>query len=164
MCIRDRDKKEENVKELERIQVTGSNIRRVDAETASPVQVVTAKDIENMGARTLLQVLDNIPAARPAQVDSKSLFTGSDGASQANLRGLGAQGTLILLNGRRLSYYGAPAGFQTQFVNIDAIPSSAIERMEVLTDGASAVYGTDAVAGVINVITKHSYQGLERCV
>jgi iron complex outermembrane receptor protein len=146
---------------LERIQVTGSNIRRTDTETASPLQIVTAQDIENMGARTLLQVLDNLPAARPAQVDSKSLFTGSDGASQANLRGLGAQGTLVLLNGRRLSYYGAPAGFQTQFVNIDSIPAAAIERMEVLTDGASAVYGTDAVAGVINVITKRAYQGAE---
>ena len=67
----------------------------------------------------------------------------------------------MLLNGRRLSYYGAPAGFQTQFVNIDAIPAAAIERMEVLTDGASAVYGTDAVAGVINVITKPSFKGLE---
>lgn len=147
--------------ELERIEVTGSNIRRTDSETASPLQVVSKQDIENMGARTLLQVLDNLPAVRPAQVDSKSLFTGSDGASQANLRGLGAQGTLVLLNGRRLSYYGAPAGFQTQFVNIDAIPAAAIERMEVLTDGASAVYGTDAVAGVINVITKKSYQGTE---
>lgn len=123
--------------ELQRIEVTGSNIRRSDVETASPVQVISKQDIENMGARTLLQVLDNLPAARPAQQDSRSLFTGSDGASQANLRGLGAQGTLVLLNGRRLSYYGAPAGFQTQFVNIDAIPAAAIERMEVLTDGAS---------------------------
>lgn len=154
-------KKSDQVTELERVQVTGSNIKRTDTETASPLQIVTAKEIENMGARTLLQVLDNLPAARPAQQDSKSLFTGSDGASQANLRGLGAQGTLVLLNGRRLSYYGAPAGFQTQFVNIDAIPAAAIERMEVLTDGASAVYGTDAVAGVINVITKHEFQGLE---
>ncbi len=147
--------------ELARIEVTGSNIKRTDVETASPVQIISRQDIENMGARTLLQVLDNLPAARPAQQDFKSLFTGSDGASQANLRGMGAQGTLVLLNGRRLSYYGAPAGFQTQFVNIDAIPAAAIERMEVLTDGASAVYGTDAIAGVINVITKKSYQGLE---
>lgn len=147
--------------ELERVEVTGSNIKRTDVETASPLQIISRQDIENMGARTLLQVLDNLPAARPAQQDYKSLFTGSDGASQANLRGLGAQGTLVLLNGRRLSYYGAPAGFQTQFVNIDAIPAAAIERMEVLTDGASAVYGTDAVAGVINVITKKSYEGLE---
>ncbi|PZU21409.1 MAG: TonB-dependent receptor, partial [Stenotrophomonas sp.] len=155
------EKEKDKTTELSRIEVTGSNIRRTDVETASPVQVISKQDIENMGARTLLQVLDNLPAARPGQVDSKSLFTGSDGASQANLRGLGAQGTLVLLNGRRLSYYGAPAGFQTQFVNIDAIPAAVIERMEVLTDGASAVYGTDAVAGVINVITKSSYQGLE---
>ncbi|MFC3549486.1 TonB-dependent receptor domain-containing protein [Lysobacter cavernae] len=147
--------------DLERIEVTGSSIKRIDGETASPVQIISKQDIENMGARTLLQVLDNLPANRPAQVDSKSLFTGSDGASQANLRGLGAQGTLVLLNGRRLSYYGAPAGFQTQFVNVDSIPAAAIERMEVLTDGASAVYGTDAVAGVINVITRREYQGLE---
>ncbi|QNM95710.1 TonB-dependent receptor domain-containing protein [Chitinimonas koreensis] len=148
-------------KPAERIVVTGSNIKRINAETASPLQIVTKKEIESMGARTLLQVLDNLPAMRPAQRDNWSLFTGSDGASQANLRGLGAQGTLVLLNGRRLSYYGAPAGFQTQFVNIDAIPAAAIERMEVLTDGASAVYGTDAVAGVINVITKRTFQGAE---
>ncbi|CAN7261227.1 TonB-dependent receptor plug domain-containing protein [Massilia sp. LjRoot122] len=146
---------------MARVEVTGSSLKRINAETASPVQVVDAKQIENMGARTLMQVLDNLPAARPAQQDFRSMFTGSDGGSQANLRGLGAQGTLVLLNGRRLSFYGAPAGFQTMFVNIDAIPAAAIERMEILTDGASAVYGSDAVAGVINVITKKNYQGLE---
>ena len=69
------DKKDEKVTELARVQVTGSNIKRTDTETASPLQIVTAKDIESMGARTLLQVLDNLPAARPAQVDSKSLYT-----------------------------------------------------------------------------------------
>ncbi|MDM4767662.1 TonB-dependent receptor [Pelomonas sp. SE-A7] len=152
---------EEDKSKLERVEVTGSSLKRINTETASPLQVIDAKQIENMGARTLLQVLDNLPAARPGQQDFRSMFTGSDGASQANLRGLGAQGTLVLLNGRRLSYYGAPAGFQTMFVNIDAIPAAAIERMEILTDGASAVYGSDAVAGVINVITKKGYQGLE---
>ncbi len=146
---------------LVRVEVTGSSLKRINAETASPVQVIDAKQIENMGARTLMQVLDNLPAARPAQQDFRSMFTGSDGGSQANLRGLGAQGTLVLLNGRRLSFYGAPSGFQTMFVNIDAIPAAAIERMEVLTDGASAVYGSDAVAGVINVITKKNYRGVE---
>ncbi|MQA38981.1 TonB-dependent receptor plug domain-containing protein [Rugamonas aquatica] len=153
--------KSDKDQKITRVEVTGSSLKRINAETASPVQVIDAKQIENMGARTLLQVLDNLPAARPSQQDFRSMFTGSDGASQANLRGLGAQGTLVLLNGRRLSFYGAPAGFQTMFVNIDAIPAAAIERMEVLTDGASAVYGSDAVAGVINVITKKSYQGLE---
>jgi len=155
------DKKDEKGEKIQRVEVTGSSLKRINAETASPVQVIDAKQIENMGARTLMQVLDNLPAARPAQQDFRSMFTGSDGASQANLRGLGAQGTLVLLNGRRLSFYGAPAGFQTMFVNIDAIPAAAIERMEILTDGASAVYGSDAVAGVINVITKKNYQGLE---
>ena len=71
----------EKTTELSRIEVTGSNIRRTDVETASPVQVISKQDIENMGARTLLQVLDNLPAARPGQQDSRSLFTGSDGAS-----------------------------------------------------------------------------------
>lgn len=146
---------------MTRVEVTGSSLKRINAETASPLQIIDAKEIENMGARTLLEVLDNLPAARPAQQDFRSMFTGSDGASQADLRGLGAQGTLVLLNGRRLSFYGAPAGFQTMFVNIDAIPAAAIERMEILTDGASAVYGSDAVAGVINVITKKNYQGFE---
>lgn len=152
---------EDKTTDIDRVEVTGSSIKRIDGETASPLQIISKQDIENMGARTLLQVLNNLPANRPGQVDSTSLFTGSDGASQANLRGIGAQGTLVLLNGRRLSYYGAPAGFQTQFVNIDSIPAAAIERMEVLTDGASAVYGTDAVAGVINVITRREYKGLE---
>jgi len=92
---------------LQRVEVTGSSLKRINAETASPVQVINAKQIENMGALTLLQVLDNLPAARPAQQDFRSMFTGSDGGSQANLRGLGAQGTLVLLNGRRLSFYGA---------------------------------------------------------
>ena len=155
------DKKDEKGEKVHRVEVTGSSLKRINAETASPVQVIDAKQIENMGAQTLMQVLDNLPAARPAQQDFRSMFTGSDGGSQANLRGLGAQGTLVLLNGRRLSFYGAPAGFQTMFVNIDAIPAAAIERMEILTDGASAVYGSDAVAGVINVITKKNFQGLE---
>ena len=157
----DQEKKDEKTTQLERVEVTGSNIKRTDIETASPIQVVSHAEIEAMGARTLLQVLDNLPAARPAQQDSKSLYTGSDGASQANLRGIGPQATLVLLNGRRLSYYGAPEGFQTQFVNIDSIPAAAVERVEVLKDGASSVYGTDAMAGVINVITKQSYQGAE---
>ncbi|MDW7603381.1 TonB-dependent receptor, partial [Stenotrophomonas maltophilia] len=74
----------DNATDLARIEVTGSNIRRTDVETASPVQVISKQDIQNMGARTLLQVLDNLPAARPAQQDARSLFTGSDGASQAN--------------------------------------------------------------------------------
>jgi outer membrane receptor protein involved in Fe transport len=146
---------------LERVEVTGSSIKRINTETASPVQVVTSQQIQTMGAKTLQEVLANLPANAPALDDSHSMFTGTDGASEANLRGLGAYATLVLLNGRRLSPYGAPDGFQYQFVNIDALPAASIDRIEVLTDGASAIYGSDAVAGVINVITKKNYQGFE---
>jgi len=153
---------DEDAVELSRVAVTGSSIKRINAETASPLQIVSRQQIENMGAKTLLQVLENLPAAGRAPLqDFRSMFTGTDGASQASLRGLGAQGTLVLLNGRRLSFYGAPSGFQHQFVNIDSIPAAVIERMEILTDGASAVYGSDAVAGVINVITRREYQGMQ---
>ena len=123
-----------NATELARVQVTGSNIRRSDVETSSPVQVISKQDIENMGARTLLQVLDNLPAARPGQQDSRSLFTGSDGASQANLRGLGAQGTLVLLNGRRavvgkrwgILFFGTSLGYGDTMVAVSpSCPISA---------------------------------------
>ena len=150
-----------HIEKVERVEVTGSSIKRINTETASPVQVVSAQQIQNMGAKTLQEVLSNLPASAPALDDSHSMFTGTDGASEANLRGLGAYATLVLLNGRRISPYGAPDGFQYQFVNIDALPAASIERIEVLTDGASAIYGSDAVAGVINVITKKNYQGFE---
>ena len=146
---------------LNRVEVTGSSIKRISRETASPLQVISRQQIQDEGANTLQEVLQNLPQSAPALVDSQSMFTGTDGASQANLRGLGPQATLVLLNGRRLSSYGAPSGFQYQFVNVDTIPADAIERIEVLTDGASAIYGSDAIAGVINVITKKSYKGLE---
>jgi len=146
---------------LGRVEVTGSSIKRINGETASPVQVVNRQQIEDMGAKTVTQILANLPAALPALTDDRGMFTGTDGASQANLRGLGAQSTLVLLNGRRVAPYGAPDGFQYLFVNIDTIPAAAIERVEVLTDGASAIYGSDAVAGVINIITRKSYQGFE---
>lgn len=153
--------KDDTTPGVERVEVTGSAIKRINTETASPLQIISHQQIVDEGANTLAEVLAKLPSAMPGLVDSNSVFTGTDGASYANLRGLGPQATLILLNGRRLSSYGAPSGFQYQFVNIDAIPVDAIERIEVLTDGASAIYGSDAIAGVINIITKTSYQGLE---
>lgn len=151
---------QENDKTIQKVEVTGSSIKRIDAETASPVQIIKREQIEQMGANTLVQVLDNLTSALPDLKDSRSFFTGTDGASSANLRGLGAHATLVLLNGRRLSNFGQTMNFQTQFVNIDSIPVEAIERVEVLADGASAIYGSDAIAGVINIITKKNYQGL----
>ncbi|MBV1776835.1 TonB-dependent receptor [Burkholderiaceae bacterium DAT-1] len=150
-------------KRVERIEVTGSSIKRIDKETASPLQVVSRQQIDAMGANTLQEILTKVPGMvqGAGEQDFNSLFSGWDGASGANLRGLGAHSTLTLLNGRRLANFGAPMNFQHQFVNIDAIPADAIERIEILADGASAVYGSDAIAGVMNIITKSSYKGLE---
>ena len=148
-------------KPVHRVEVTGSNIKRMDAEQASPVTVISKQEIQQMGANTLQEILAHVSQAVPDLVDSMSMFTGTEGATDANLRGLGPEATLVLLNGRRLSNYGTAYGGQYQFVNIDTIPVDAIERVEILTDGASAIYGSDAVAGVINVITKKSYNGAE---
>ncbi|PRC92571.1 TonB-dependent receptor domain-containing protein [Solimicrobium silvestre] len=151
----------DNSQPVHRVEVTGSNIKRMDAEQASPVTIVTKQEIQQMGANTLQEILAHVSQAVPDLTDSQSMFSATEGASDANLRGLGPEATLVLLNGRRLSNYGTAYGGQYQFVNIDTIPADAIERVEILTDGASAIYGSDAVAGVINVITKKSYVGTE---
>lgn len=146
---------------VERVEVTGSSIKRIDKEQASPVTIVTHEEIQEMGANTLAQVMSHVSQAVPDLLDSSSMFGATEGASDINLHGLGPQTTLVLLNGRRLSNYGTGYGGQYQFVNIDTIPADAIERIEILTDGASAIYGSDAIAGVVNVITKTSYVGAE---
>jgi iron complex outermembrane receptor protein len=140
---------------LERIQVTGSSIKRVESETALPVTVISRDAIEKSGAVNVEDIL------RRLSVNSGQLSDSTQGAgyatSNANLRGLGANSTLVLLNGRRLA--GHPFGSigGSVAVDLNSIPFAAIERIEVLRDGASAIYGTDAVAGVINFITRKDY-------
>jgi iron complex outermembrane receptor protein len=136
--------------ELAEVVVTGSSIASsVDAEKRSiPVDVISAEQIGKTGANTLADVL----AANPALTNGALAEQDSGGRGFANLRGLGTQYTLVLLNGRRLS--------ANDPTNILAIPAEAVERIEILKSGASAVYGSDAVAGVINVILKSSAQGL----
>jgi iron complex outermembrane recepter protein len=146
---------------LERVEITGSNIKRIANETASPVQVYSRTDIKKTGANTTRQVLDTMTSSSTTELrddgNSSSFASGGTGAS---LRGLGKSATLVLLNGRRIAYFALADGGQEQFVNIDAIPVDAIERIEVLKDGASAIYGSDAMAGVINIITRSSYEGV----
>ena len=140
---------------LERIQITGSSIKRVESETALPVTVISRDAIEKSGAVNVEDIL------RRLSVNSAQLSDSTQGAgyatSNANLRGLGANSTLVLLNGRRLA--GHPFGSigGSVAVDLNSIPFAAIERIEVLRDGASAIYGTDAVAGVINFITRKDY-------
>ncbi len=140
---------------LERVTVTGSSIKRLESETALPVTVISREQIEKSGASNVEDILRRVTAS------SAMLSDATQGAgyatSNANMRGLGANSTLILLNGRRLA--GHPFGSigGSAAVDLNSIPFAAIERIEVLRDGASAVYGTDAVGGVINFITRKDY-------
>jgi len=147
---------------LERVEITGSSIKRVDAETALPVQVIKREDIAKAGVTTAAELLKNISAATANLGDGASITDntgGQRGFNGANLRGIGVSSTLVLLNGRRLANFASPG--DAAGVDLNSIPAGAIQRVEVLKDGASAIYGTDAIGGVINFITRQDYQGLD---
>ena len=143
--------------EVERIQVTGSRIKRADMETASPVTVIDASEISASGVTSVDQLLQKTTAASGAMTNP-GINNGSGGNASINLRGLGSQRTLVLVNGRRMINSGTGAA---STVDLNTIPVSMIQRVEVLKDGASAVYGSDAVAGVVNIILKRDFEGLE---
>jgi iron complex outermembrane recepter protein len=147
---------------VERVEVTGSNIKRIEGETANPIQVITRQDIERTGAATVNDVLQRISGAGYA-ADDRITNGFAPGGGALNLRGLGFNSTLILINGRRLPTYPFAQQFGTSqgFNDINTIPLAAVERIEVLKDGASAVYGADAVAGVVNILLRRDYTGME---
>lgn len=149
-------------KTLDAVQVTGSNIKRTDTETANPVQVISHEQIAESGKLTVADLLRSISANTGNSTNETSNNGWSSGAAGIGLRGLSTKNTLILLNGRRLASYGFPnGGLSDTFVNLNALPLVAVERIEVLKDGASAVYGSDAVAGVVNIITRSGFEGAE---
>lgn len=151
----------------ERVTITGSSIKRIAAEGALPLQVITRAELDKQGIVNAEQLiatltfngngLDNL--ASNADVVSGQA-RGNNGASSANLRSQGASSTLILLNGRRVAAHGLNGGV----VDLNQIPMAAVERVEILKDGASSVYGTDAVGGVINFILRNNFQGLRAAV
>lgn len=144
---------EEDVAEkVERIEVTGSRIKRADLEGANPVTVLDKVDIERFGLTSIGDVLQNLPAAGSA-INTNS-NNGGDGTTTLNIRGLGSNRTLVLVDGKRWT-----PGLGGS-VDLNNIPSAIIERIEVLKDGASAVYGSDAVAGVVNIITRKDFEGV----
>jgi outer membrane receptor protein involved in Fe transport len=140
----------EEAKTLDTIVVTGTRIRRVDTEGASPVFTIDAATIERTGAATIGDFLQDIPAISGAATNPSVNNGGGTGAATVSLRGLGDERTLTLLNGRRMVYN-----------DINSIPMAAIARVEVLKDGASAIYGTDAIGGVVNFILKRDFDGGE---
>jgi len=146
---------------VQKVIVTGSNIKRgINEQTASPIQVLGRDEIKAMGASTVKDIVDTLTANTGDLTDLNSSNSFSSGATGLSLRNLGKGSTLTLLNGRRVSNFGTADGGQQTFVNIDSIPSEVIERVEVLLDGASAIYGSDAIAGVVNIITKKEFSGL----
>jgi iron complex outermembrane receptor protein len=147
--------------ELARVEVTGSAIRRVQSETALPVQTISRAEIEKTGVTTAAELLGRVSANSNGLTDGASINVGGDqrGFNSANLRGIGTSSTLVLLNGRRMANFASPG--DDSGVDLNNIPAAALERVEVLLDGASALYGTDAIGGVINFITRKDFQGLE---
>jgi outer membrane receptor protein involved in Fe transport len=135
---------------LQTIVVTGSHIRRVDLETSNPVTVVTSQQIQASGKLTLGDIVQDLPGMAGNATNPNVNNGGGTGASTVSLRGLGSSRTLILVDGQRVLNN-----------DINAIPSELIERVEVLKDGASSVYGSDAIGGVVNFITKKNYQGAD---
>lgn len=147
--------------QLERVEITGSSIKRIEGETAAPVQVITRRDIERTGATSVEELLRTVSASASSNSVAAASASGATtgGISTISLRGLDSNRTLVLVNGRRVTSYGAPN--DSSSVDVDSIPLAAIERIEVLKDGASAVYGSDAIAGVVNFILRRNFQGAE---
>ena len=147
---------------VQRVEVTGSSIKRLAGETALPVQTITREDIAKAGVTTAAELLKTVSANTAPLSDGASITDGTSGQrgfNGANLRGIGVSSTLVLLNGRRLANFASPG--DSAGVDLNNIPAGALQRVEVLKDGASAIYGADAIGGVINFITRRDYEGLD---
>jgi iron complex outermembrane receptor protein len=147
--------------DLTEIVVTGSLIRRTDTETPSPVQVLSAEDIAKSGYTSIADVLHNLSANGAGSLNQAFNGAFAGGGSGIALRGLSVGATLTLIDGHRMVGYPLTDDGERNFVDVTAIPINAVERIEVLKDGASAEYGSDAIAGVVNVILKKTYTGAE---
>ncbi|MDR7296116.1 iron complex outermembrane receptor protein [Pelomonas aquatica] len=148
---------------LERVEVTGTAIKRIEGETALPVQVITRGEIDKAGVTTAAELIARLSASANNLTDGGSVayggFRDQMGFNGANLRGLGVSSTLVLLNGRRMANFASPG--DAAGVDLNSIPAAAIQRVEILLDGASSLYGSDAIGGVINFITRKDFSGVE---
>lgn len=147
---------EEKAAKVVKVAVTGSSIKGVAAQSASPITIVKVDEILKQGVTTTEEALSKITANQSNFVTASNVGTSRTQGSAANLRGIGANKTLVLLNGRRL----AANAYDSGVTNLNIIPLAMLDRIEVLKDGASAIYGTDAIGGVVNFITKKQFSGL----
>ncbi len=139
----------------DRIEITGSLIRRIDGETALPVTSLRSEELQRSGATNAESIVKFITQQQGGTVTSGSVSGTNGAAAYVDLRSLGVKRTLVLLNGKRI----VPNPFSSAAVDLNLMPTAAVDRVETLSDGASATYGTDAIAGVVNFITKKSYRG-----
>lgn len=146
---------------LETVLITGSYLRRTDSETPAPVQVINADEILKSGKQTISDVIRNISADNSGTLTQNFSGALAGGASGVSLRGLTLDATLVLVDGHRMAPYPLADDGQRPFVDLSSLPLSIVERIEVLKDGASAIYGSDAIAGVVNIILKPQYTGYE---
>ncbi len=148
-------------RQFEKVEITGSSIVRKEQTQALPVQVITRADIKNSGVKGVPELIQNLPVmfgfSEPGQ-----LGLAKSGYSSSAIHGMAAR-TLVLINGKRQAIYGRQniSGDDRSIVDLEMLPLGAVERVEVLTDGASSLYGTDAIAGVVNIITRSERQGIE---
>ncbi len=146
---------------LETVTVTGSYLRRTDTEIPSPITTITADDIAKSGMKTIADVIHSVSADNSGTLTQAFSGAMAGGASGVSLRGLSVDATLVLLDGHRMAPYPLSDDGQRPFVDISSLPMSIVERVEILRDGASAIYGSDAIAGVVNIILKKQFVGLE---
>lgn len=149
-----------SAKTLDKVEVTGSRIKRAEVEGPSPVVMITAEEIRKQGYSTIAEALQTLTQFNGDVVGGEwNADSSQPDASFLNLRGLGVGYQLILLNGKRMTEYAASSGAASTGVSVGSIPAAAVERIEVLNGGASAIYGSDAVAGVVNIVTKDNWEG-----
>ncbi|MGR2766504.1 TonB-dependent receptor plug domain-containing protein [Photobacterium ganghwense] len=151
---------EQQVEQLQKMKVTGSRISTTDMEGPSPVTVITSKDIESKGFNSAQDILGSLTQNTGGTLSQTDSFTFTPAAQSVNLRGLGASRTLILIDGRRMPQYPLAQDGTSNFQDIGQIPVAAIERVEVMTDSGSAIYGSDAIGGVVNFILKKDFDGV----
>ena len=146
---------EEGAEAVERIEVTGSRIKRADMETSSPIQITSAEDIKVSGFTRVEDMLNTLPQIEASSTAFEA--NGASGRAGVDMRGLGSHRTLVLINGRRM----APGGGSSGAADLNAIPSALVKRVEVMTGGGSSVYGADAVAGVVNFVMDTDFEGFK---
>ena len=148
--------------EVEEVVITGSYIKSSPTDGASPVEIIGRDEIDNLNATTIADITANIAVNSGSENNSDSFTQGStQGTSNINLRGLGLSSTLVLVDGKRHTLAGNTANDGSVFVNTSSIPVIALDRVEVLKEGAASIYGSDAVAGVVNYILRKDFTGLD---